>query len=154
MSSASDVLDFNLLLRLLTEQRDCYRRLRELGERQRALIAGDQPELLLGILQERRALVGSLARLNEQLAPFRRDWEGTYARLSEPARLQASTLLNEINGLLRVILKSDQEDSALLSARKQGVARELGELAGGRTVNAAYAAQAGGRGGGTADLTG
>lgn len=141
MSAQAPVVDTRELLTLLTQQRDLYRRLRELAERQRALICGERPELLLNILSERQGLVAALTRLNEQLAPYRRRWDELYAGLNEPVRLQAATLLSEINETLRVIIATDQEDTALLSARKEAVGRELGILAGGQSANTAYARQ-------------
>jgi hypothetical protein len=127
------------LIGLLVEQRDLYRRLRQLSEQQRTLITGDRPEMLLNILRERQTLVGALSRLNEQLAPFRRNWEPLYAGLRAELRNEANELLQEINSLLRVILRTDQEDSALLSARKQSVAREMDALSGAQSANTAYA---------------
>lgn len=155
MNDSKQRPDSERLLGLLTQQRDYYLRLRELSEQQRTLISGDRPEQLLNILRERQTLVGALARLNEQLAPFRRDWEGTYAGLPDERRGQANDLLQEINGLLRIILRTDQEDSALLSARKQTVGQAIGAVSDGQTANAAYARQ--GAGGGkspAADVTG
>lgn len=141
MTPTPGTLDPAELIRLLEQQRDLYRKLRELSDRQRALISGDRPEMLLTILRDRQDLVAALARLNDQLAPYRRNWDEMYAGLPESRRVTASGLLQDINGLLRVILRTDQEDTALLSARKQGVANELTGLAGGRTANAAYARQ-------------
>jgi hypothetical protein len=129
------------LLELLTQQRDLYRSLRDLSEQQRALIAGDRPEMLLNILRERQDLVTRLARLNEDLGPYRRNWDAFHASLPEAHRNQASALLHEINALLRTILRTDQEDGALLSARKQAVQAQIGGVADGRAANAAYAAQ-------------
>lgn len=127
------------LIGLLREQRDLYLRLKELSERQRAMISGDRPEQLLNILRDRQNLVSALARVNEQLSPYRRDWQRVYDRLSETARRNAQELLDEINGMLQVILRTDQEDQALLAARKQAVARALGGVNDGRVANAAYA---------------
>jgi hypothetical protein len=131
------------LIELLTEQRDLYRQLRELSGRQRALISGDRPELLLNILRDRQTRVAALARLNEQLAPYRRNWNETYEALPPDTRASAAALLAEINDLLKLILRSDQEDGALLSARKSAVAASLQELSGGRRINQAYAGHAG-----------
>jgi hypothetical protein len=143
------------LLTLLKKQRDLYLRLRELSERQRSLISGDRPELLLNILRDRHALVTALAAVNEELSPYRRDWQRVYEALPEVTRHSASELLEEINGMLQVILTADHEDQALLSARKQAVARSLSDVSGGRAANAAYARQAGkAAGSGTADVTG
>jgi hypothetical protein len=127
------------LIDLLSEQRDLYGRLRELSEQQRTLITGDRPETLLSILRERQTLVGALIRLNEQLAPFRRNWEREHAALPQDLRAQADHLLRDINGLLREILRTDQEDGHILAARKQAVGQQMDALADGRSANAAYA---------------
>ena len=139
MSESTALHGSERLIALLQQQRELYQRLRELSEQQRTLITGDKPEMLLNILRERQSLVAALARLNEQLAPYRRNWESLYGDLPRNQRDQANALLQEINGLLRVILRTDQEDSALLSARKQAVGQQIGLLSGGRSVNAAYA---------------
>jgi hypothetical protein len=106
------------------------------------------------VLQERQRLVAALARLNDALAPFRRNWDEQYAAFPADVRQRASALLTEINGLLRVILTTDQEDGALLSARKQATGRELTGVSGGRTANAAYARAAAPTGSVVADVTG
>ena len=154
MSDAMNPQDTERLIKLLSEQRDLYVRLRELSEQQRSLISGDHPEQLLNILRERQTLVGALARLNEQLAPFRRNWDGMYRSLPTAQRHQANELLQEINGLLRLILRTDQEDSALLSARKQTVAGQIRDLGGGQSANNAYARHATGPSTPSADVTG
>lgn len=143
------------LIELLTEQRDLYRKLRDLSDRQRSLIAGDRPEQLLNILRDRQTLVTALAKVNEKLAPYRRNWGGIYETLPESDKRTASGLLEQINGMLKVILKTDQEDQTLLSARKQAVARSLNDVNGGRKANSAYARNAAPAGrGGAADITG
>ena len=141
------------LLKLLREQRDLYLKLKELSERQRVMIAGDRPEQLLNILRDRQNLVSALARVNEKLSPYRRDWQQVYDRLPDDSRQAAQELLDEINGMLQIILHTDQEDQALLSARKQAVARSLGSVSEGRAANAAYAKQ-GGSGSGSTDYRG
>ncbi|MGD8454312.1 MAG: flagellar export chaperone FlgN [Phycisphaerae bacterium] len=142
MKDVNDLRSPQRLIDLLAEQRGLYVRLRELSEQQRTLITGDRPEMLLNILRERQSLVAALARLNDELAPYRRDWENLYSGLPDDLRRQANDLLQEINGLLRVILRTDQEDSALLSARKQTLGGEMDKLSGGHSANSAYARQA------------
>ncbi len=155
MNGANTELAADRLIELLTEQRDLYQKLQELSERQRELIAGDRPEQLLGILRDRQTLVTALARVNEQLSPYRRNWQAVYKQLPQESRRRASALLEEINSKLQVILKADQEDQALLSARKQAVARSLNQVSGGRVANAAYARNAATPADGTtADLSG
>ncbi len=134
-------LDPRQLVSLLGQQRDLYLRLRQLSDKQRTMISGDQPELLLSILRDRQDLVTGLARLNDDLAPYRRRWDALYTALPEDERARASAYLQEINELLRVILRTDHEDSALLSARKQAIAGEIAEASGGQVANRAYAQQ-------------
>jgi predicted component of type VI protein secretion system len=155
MEQSTEQLAPEGLITLLREQRDLYQRLQELSERQRRLISGDRPELLLNILRDRQTLVESLARINKQLSPYRRNWREIYDTLPEHVRDTASGLLEEINGMLQTILKADKEDQALLSARKQAVARSVSDVSGGQIANAAYAPRsAGDGGGGTADIKG
>lgn len=139
MTKLESCLDPKHLIGLLREQRELYLRLRELSERQRNLISGDRPEMLLNILRDRQTLVLALSRINEELSPYRCDWERAYSELPPQTRTEASGLLDEINGTLQTILKIDQEDGALLSARKQAVAASLDELTNTRTASAAYA---------------
>lgn len=142
MKSQPIQFDPNRLITLLSQQRDLYRQLGELSKKQRSMISGDRPELLLDILRDRQELVTALARLNEELGPFRRNWDTAYSALPEARRAQASEILLEINGLLRVILRTDQEDGELLSARKQAVAAQMADVSGGKVANTAYARQA------------
>jgi hypothetical protein len=142
------------LLNLLRQQSELYSRLQDLSERQRNLISGERPEMLLEILRDRQTLVMSLARINEALSPYRRDWESTYLRLDAETRAEVGGLLAGINETLQAILRTDKEDGALLAARKQAVGRAIDEVADNRAANAAYATQAGRFGAGRADITG
>lgn len=154
MSVTGTSTDPERLVTLLTRQRELYRGLRTLSERQRATISGDRPELLLEILRERQDIVAALARLNEELGPFRRNWDSAFGGLPENRRAETTELLSEINALLRTILKTDQEDSALLAARKSAISAQLAEVSGSRAVGAAYARQASSGGAVSADIRG
>ena len=127
---------------MLTLQRDLYLQLRELAGQQRALISADAPELLLSLLTERQTIVSRLARLNEELAPLRRNWDATLAALPVTERDALTALLAEINSLLRSILATDESDGSLLVARKQQTGQELQTLSGRHTAARAYAEQA------------
>lgn len=130
------------LLGLLRQQRDLYHRLADLSARQRGMISGDRPEALLNILTERQELIIALARLNELLSPLRQDWNNTFAALPPSIQQSATDLLDEVNATLRSIIQADQEDGALLSARKQALVRNLADVEGTRAAGAAYARQA------------
>ena len=141
------------LINLLSQQRELYLRLADLSARQRGMISGDRPEALLNILTERQDLIIGLAWINELLSPYRQDWNSTFNGLPAQARQRATALLDEINATLRTIIQADQEDGALLSARKQSLARSLSEVDGGRAAGAAYARQSGHRRTGDSEVT-
>ena len=146
--------DAAALIDLLRQQSEMYDRLRDLSERQRNLISGESPEMLLEILRDRQTLVMSLARINEALSPYRRDWESTYSRLDSETRSAVGGLLDGINATLQAILRTDREDGALLAARKRAVGRAMDEVADNRAANAAYSTQSARSSSGRADVTG
>lgn len=140
MQNSAEILDPQKLLGLLDQQRGAYMQLLELAQQQRSLISGSNPEQLMTVLRQRQNIVGELAQLNMQLAPYRQKSNGTYAEYPAEIRKQANERLSDINGMLQKILKADREDGALLSARKAAVAAELNAVNGGQAANAAYAA--------------
>jgi len=112
------------------------------------------PSQLIDLLSRQRDLWTAPAKLNDERGPCRRNWDAMNSALPADQRTQASAILHEINGLLRVILRTDQEDGALLSARKQVISNELDGMSGGQMANTAYARQASSSSAGPADLMG
>ncbi len=132
-------VDPDRILRLLRKQCSLYEQLQHLSHRQRGLIVGDQPEQLLSILHDRQSLVNALAQINRQLSPLRSDWTRVFQALPQTVREEVTGLLEQINVMLHAILKTDQEDGALLSTRKHSVGQELGRMGDARAAGAAYA---------------
>ena len=154
MQGPSQPAESDRLVALLERQCELYRKLKALSERQRGMIASDRPDMLIETLQERQAHVTELTRLNQRLSPFRRDWNATLATLDEQTKGTVSEMVTTINTLLTGIIESDQQDGAMLSARKQMVASELSGLSGGRVANLGYARSALPTESNSADLTG
>lgn len=143
------------IVKLLRKQRELYEQLQHLSRRQRSLISGDQPEQLLSILRDRQSLVNALAQINHQLSPLRASWQSAFDKLPEPERSEVAALLEDVNRILAAIIRTDQEDGALLSARKQSVGQVIDRAQDGRAANAAYGRSAPQRpSGGAADLQG
>lgn len=150
-----EMTEADRVLRLLRKQRELYERLADLSQRQRSLITGDHPEQLLTILRDRQSLVNGLAQIHEQLAPLRSDWEQMFERLAPAAKQEVSDLLKQINGMLRGIIESDQQDGALLAARRNAVGQAVGRIGEARAANTAYGRLGGmGESSGGADLRG
>jgi hypothetical protein len=128
---------------LLTEQRDLYRQLARLADQQRGLITGDAPERLLGVLAERQRLIDRLTATGCELKPHQLNWRQIREHLPAPLAHEIDGLVAEVNTLLSDILKKDEADTALLSARKNETARAMGTLQVSRRAGSAYAAASG-----------
>lgn len=125
---------------LVRAQRDLYRSLHRLAERQRCLIAAEDPSALLSLLSERQKLTRSLVKLGDRLAPYRRDWPAACESLDPAQRRGVQGMLDEVSDLLGRIIAADEEDARLLTARKARAAAELTTFRGGRQAVGAYAA--------------
>ena len=66
---------------LVRSQRDLYRSLHRLAERQRRLIAADDPSALLSLLSQRQRITQSLVELGQRLAATGWDLLGLYGQL-------------------------------------------------------------------------
>lgn len=142
MNTAQDHQDAERLLTLLRKQNDLYRRLRNLAERQRSLVAEDDIQPLLSLLGERQQVVDGLVLVNHDLAPYRNGWLERYGALNEPTRQQVAALLEEANNSLSLILQNDQRDTATLSAKRMAVAEQLVTADSAGRASAAYSAAA------------
>jgi hypothetical protein len=128
-------------IRLLSRQRDLYRSLQMLAGRQRHLIAGDRPEGLLEILQQRHRLIRALSQLNMRLAPIREDWPAAIQGWPDPAKRLAGDLLSETREIMQAVMTTDEQDGRLLAARQQAVAEQVRAIPDARAANRAYAQQ-------------
>ncbi len=144
MGNATVEQNVGRVIELLRHQRTLYRKLRSLAERQKSLVVSDDASALIGLLAERQRLVDGLVQLNVQLAPYRENWTEFYQGLGEPQRVEVSDLLEEVNASLGAILRDDARDTAMMTARRERMAIELGEIGGSRKAHAAYARSGGG----------
>ncbi|MCB9851828.1 MAG: flagellar protein FliT [Phycisphaerales bacterium] len=127
------------VIELLRHQRTLYRKLRSLADRQKSLVVSDDAGALIQLLAERQRLVDGLVQLNAKIAPYRQNWTDFYQGLSETQRVEVSELLEEVNASLGAILRDDARDTAMMTARRERMAIELGEIGGSRRAHAAYA---------------
>lgn len=141
MSATERQLDEGRLIELLTHQRSLYRKLKTLAERQKTLVMRDDTEMLITLLADRQRLVDGLVKLNEQIAPYRRNWSEFYSSLAVDKRDEIADLLEEVNASLGTILQNDARDTAMMTVRRERVAAEMGEVDGGRRACAAYSSQ-------------
>ncbi|MFO0832852.1 MAG: hypothetical protein U0637_13550 [Phycisphaerales bacterium] len=133
---------------LLDEQWALLKSLDEMSRRQRAVIMGDEPEALLGLMDDRQQLIDRLETLTVRLQPMQTRWDEGQRGLSAGMRLQIEGRLRELAALAREVAARDAEDQALLVRRKQEIAAELASAAGGRRAMHAYSGRVGQAGGG------
>ena len=131
------------LMELLRRQRDSYRDLRRLAERQRRLISEDHPGDLLLLLAQRQKLTREIVEMGQQLAPARQSWSATRESLDPAERREAEQMLAEASGLLGRIIADDEQDARLLAARKTQTAAAIEAARADRQAVVAYAATEG-----------
>ncbi len=138
---AADPLDtVGLLIELLTAQRNHYRKLKSLSDRQQQLVADGQVESLLSVLAERQGHVDALSRLNEQLAPHRASMTGLAERAQPAQREQLRALVDDVQTLLDQIIRQDEQDKDTLTAERDRVKTQVKKV---NIVPAALAAYRG-----------
>jgi len=125
---------------LLGEQRDLYRELSRLSDKQRRFITGEEPGELLTVLVERQRLIDRLTGVGRELKPLLAGWQELRGRLDAGQARTIDGLVREVKVLLSEIMRKDEADSALLSARKSQTGRNIENLQAGRQAGAAYAA--------------
>ncbi len=128
------------VLSLLSEQRDLCRQLGQFVELQRSLITSGDAERLLTLLGDRQHLLDRMSHVGQRLRAFQRNWPAVRAGMAPADAARSDALIADVNRLLAAILKTDEADAQLLSARKNATAQDLGQVRQGRQVGAAYTA--------------
>ncbi|MCH7807682.1 MAG: hypothetical protein IIB60_00535 [Planctomycetes bacterium] len=143
-TNTDPVTTSNGVLDMLRRQRSLYTKLESVASRQRSLITSDEPSSLLALLADRQKLSVELRHIAMELEPVRREWDRVRRGFSSDQRDEAETLLGEIRQRLGRIIEGDEQDSKLLSARKQAAAAALRESHTTSEALAAYRAPVGG----------
>lgn len=132
-----------VLLGLLDRQRQLYRTLQGLVDKQAELVTAGNPDGLLQVLAQRQTLLEDVKKTNDALLPFRQRWDAVCQMLDDSQRTQATAAINEINERLQTIMRRDQKDSEMLQLRCRGIGQELQTSRVGRTAIRAYDGAAG-----------
>jgi len=127
------------LLRLLTQQKQCYAELQRLAQQQRDLILAQQPEALLSLLSKRQQMVEQITQLQVEFSPYLKQWDAIRETLAAESRQQIQSLLDELKTMLDGILEQDREDANELSQRKDAIGKEMASANRGRVAAGAYA---------------
>ena len=131
------------LIELLTRQYFLYGQLRELAQKQRHLVDGRDPEMLLKILAARQRLIDQLMGVGKELAPIRAEWPKVATSLTPDERRETQRLIDSVREILSEIISHDEKDYKTLDTQKQKVAGEIRGTTAGQRMNQAYAQMAG-----------
>jgi flagellar biosynthesis/type III secretory pathway chaperone len=126
----------------LQEQVSCYQRLAKLAEVQHDHVQQGQIEGLLEVLQKRQVVLDQLSKLEQTIAPAKRQWSAYVAKLPAADRTTAESLLAETRRLLEQITAADRDDVMVLQHRKLNIGRQINKTDAARQVNRTYAAAA------------
>ena len=128
------------LLAMLDVQKKLYNNLLVLAQSQQELIVTDVPEALLRVLADRQKVLSKITSVDKDLRVFKENRDEMMSSYSESERNQVNVLLEDIEGILREVLESDQRDAQMLSGKKDEVAKEIKKVKSGSRYNKAYAA--------------
>jgi len=127
-----------VLMGLLDRQRQLYRHLQSLVDRQAEWVSAGNPDGLLQVLAQRQTLLEDVKKTNDALLPFRQRWDAVCQMLDEQQRSQVTEAVNEINQRLQTIMQRDQKDSEMLQLRCRKIGQQLQMARIGRTAVRAY----------------
>jgi len=140
VSDCAVLEDAKTVIELLNQQLALYSQLNQLAQTQRALITSDEPERLLAVLSERQQLIDRLESTAMKLRPYQANWHEFRKHLDADQGQTVDHLIDEVNAILSEILRRDEADGELLSARKGSTAQAMSEIRTAKQAGAAYAA--------------
>jgi len=126
----------------LEQQLVCYQRLAKLAELQHEHVRQGQTESLLDVLTKRQSELDAVARLEQTIAPMKRQWADYTAKLDAASRSKAESLLAGTRKLLEQITAADRDDVMVLQHRKLNLGQQIGQARAARQVNRNYAVAA------------
>lgn len=124
--------------RILERQRELYERLDSLSREQSGHIERGDTDGLLGLLGQRQTVIDEISRLNDEVAPFAKDWEALSAGLSEGQRADLRRKFDVVAGLVQAITSRDDADRRLLEERRGRMGDELSAMSKARSAMNAY----------------
>lgn len=125
---------------VLDRQISLYAELDQLSVSQAAIIEAEDSDALLTVLARRQNLIEGVERLNDELGPFRQQWDVLAPRLSEPQRQTLRQRLDRIAHLVELIAARDEADRRAMETRRARLSVEMGTASKARGAVAAYAA--------------
>lgn len=122
----------------LTEQLQLYQSLLALTQQQGEIVASEDADALLSLLNDRQRLIDRLTEINQHMAQHKERWAGEHGSLPPAQQQVIRSLVDQVQNLLEQIVTLDDHDRKQMMDRRDQVARQLGNVSKGISVNRAY----------------
>lgn len=132
-------LNVPALASLLRQQLALYQQLAELSRQQAQLLDQGAVDGVLAVLGQRQKLIEALTGLGQQIDPFRDRLPALWPTLAPAHRDELSSLLDQIQGLVKGILDQDGRDRNILASARDKVGGELRQTSSAGRAVSAYA---------------
>lgn len=113
---------------LLCQQRDLYRELKVLTDRQHRAVLSGAVNQLLGVLSKRRSVLERLALMNKKIGPLQAKWNRDDPRVRSTQANEIRQVVGEVRGLLKDIIAIDQASRDRLQADRNNTSKQLLDL--------------------------
>ncbi len=122
-----DTLDTDVLMRRIGQKLAILQQVRDLSQRQSALIAAGDIQRLLSVLTAKQTLLNALQKVERELEPFRRQDPEARRWRSFAEREECRQLAARCEAVLGDIVRIEQQDEAELRQRRDTAAARLQE---------------------------
>ena len=134
----------NEFVERLRRQRDKYREMSAVVERQQAVLSGSDLDALVALVERKRVLMAEIEELERALRPDRERWAEIRKGLDASARREAEATIAETKAILAALVKLEDEGRALLEERQASAAERIQAVLRRRKAGRAYGAGAAG----------
>jgi hypothetical protein len=125
----------------LQRQLEKYREMIGLVASQRAVFASMDVDAILGLIERKRSILAEVDALEAELAPMKADWAKVRSTFSVDEARAIESTLDETQGVLRELVRQEDEGRALLEKRREQKAVVLEQMMNRSRARGAYGAR-------------
>ena len=125
----------------LQRQLEKYREMIGLVASQRAVFASMDVDAILGLIERKRSILAEVDALEAELAPMKSDWAKVRSTFSADEARAIESTLDETQGVLRELVRLEDEGRALLEKRREQKAVVLEQMMNRSRARGAYGAR-------------
>jgi hypothetical protein len=126
------------LLEGLRRQWEKYRLLSEMVVQQKTLLAGQDMDALLALIERKRILMEEVEALEKEIAPIKARWTQLRSQLEPETVRPIEEAIGKTREILESIVRLEDEGRALMVQRRDMTAQELKEQMTKRRARGAY----------------